>query len=387
MILPVSGPPLKDGILEFDDDGTITGIYTRPEQEKGIEFFEGVLIPGLVNVHCHLELSYLQGKITSGTGLGRFIGEINKQRNTYGENPMSAIEAADHEMLTNGIVAAGDISNTLLSLDAKLDSSVYYHTFAETFGFLPGRAERAFSLAENVYNTFRENNLPVSIVPHSPYSVSEPLFRKIIGHAIENNGILSMHNQESMGENQFFHDGTGPIANHLKENIGLDISDWKPTGKNSVVSVLKYVPAANRLILVHNTHTNSSDLCFIKENRSMDNTFFCICPNSNLYIGNELPDLPLFRKEKINICIGTDSLASNNRLSVLSEMITLQKRFNDVPLTELLLWACLNGARALGTEHQFGSFETGKKPGINLLSNIHPEKLLLHSESRISRIA
>jgi len=109
--------------------------------------------------------------------------------------------------------------------------------------------------------------------------------------------------------------------------IWIDISHWKPTGKSSLISILKFLPAENKLILVHNTFTEKADLDELKKKRSLENTWFTLCPNSNLYIENQLPPISLFQKEDLNICLGTDSLASNHQLSILTEMVTRESYF------------------------------------------------------------
>jgi cytosine/adenosine deaminase-related metal-dependent hydrolase len=154
-----------------------------------------------------------------------------------------------------------------------------------------------------------------------------------------------------------------------------------------LISILPYLPDKNPLLLVHNTFTEKLDLEALKKNRSLKNTWFVLCPNSNLYIENQLPPIKLFRDEKLNICIGTDSLASNHELSVLAELITLQQNFPELELTELLIWATLNGAKALGIEATFGSFEPGKKPGINLISGVDFKTFRLTENSKVKRLA
>lgn len=384
-----SEPPLKNGILICDDDGTIVEIV-KPKngltEEPGLEFYSGILVPGFVNTHCHIELSHLHEKIEEKSGIGGFVGKINRLRNEDTDSIEKAIGIADRKMFAAGTAAVGDISNSLLSLDTKLKSKIFYHTFVESFGFSPARAEKAFDYAKFVFAEFAENSLPVSIVPHSPYSVSEPLFKKIKENALAAKSVLTIHNQESRAEAQFFADGTGAIANHIQNNLGIDISHWQPTGKSSLTSVLKYLPTPNRLILVHNTFTEKADLDKLKKSRPIENTFFALCPNSNLYIENQLPPVSLFRDEQLNICLGTDSLASNHQLSVLEEMITLQQNFAEIDLEELLIWGTLNGAKALGIENRFGSFEPGKKPGVNLISGVNFDKMKLTEKSWVKRL-
>jgi cytosine/adenosine deaminase-related metal-dependent hydrolase len=388
-IFPGNRPPVKNGILTCKPDGTIVGLSGNNEmitEQSGLEFYSGILVPGFVNTHCHLELSYLKGKIEERTGIGGFIGKINQLRNLETENKEKAIQVADRKMWAAGTAAAGDISNSTLTLEAKKNSKIFYHTFIESFGFHPSRAERAFDYAQFVQFQFKEKGLSNSIVPHSPYSVSKPLFIKIKENAIIEKSILTIHNQESTSENEFFSDGTGAIANHLKNNLGIDISHWEPTGKSSLFSILEYLPVENQLLLVHNTFTKKEDLEELKKIRSAENTFFVLCPNSNLYIENQLPPVSLFREENLNICLGTDSLASNHELSVLAEMITLQLHFPEIKLEELVFWACTNGAKALQIEDTFGSFDIGKKPGVNLISGIDFKTMKFTGHSKVKRL-
>ena len=388
-IFPGNQPPIKNGILTCSSDGTIVDISGNNEkitEQSGLEFYSGILVPGFVNTHCHLELSHLKGKIEAKTGIGGFIKQINQLRNQETENTEKAIQAADRKMWAAGTVAVGDISNSTLTLETKRSSKIYYHTFIESFGFHPSRAERAFDYAQFVQFQFKEKGLSNCIVPHSPYSVSKPLFEKIMANAVAEKSILTIHNQESKSEDEFFKNGDGAILNHLQNNLGIDTSHWEPTGKSSLISILPYLPAENQLLLVHNTFTKKEDLMELKKIRSMDNTFFVLCPNSNLYIENQLPPFPLFKVENLNVCIGTDSLASNRELSVLAEMITIQLNFPELKLEELIKWASINGAKALQIENQFGSFEVGKNPGVNLISGIDFKTMKLTEKSKVKRL-
>lgn len=380
---------VKNAMLVCEDDGTIVEIIksdkTLPEQH-GLEYYSGILVPGFVNVHCHLELSHLKNKIEEKNGIGNFLRKINLLRNEETENLERAINIADRKMWAAGISAVGDISNSIHSISTKLKSKIYYHTFVESFGFHPERAEKSFQYAKKIQAEFTGNGLIAGIVPHSPYSVSKPLFDKIRLNAQAEKSTLTIHCQESKSEIDFFKDGTGSIANHFINNLNIDISHWKPTGKRPLTSIMEFLTAENPLILVHNTFIEKADLEALKENRSLGNTFFALCPNSNLFIENQLPPIQLLISENINICLGTDSLASNYELSILSEMKTLQDNFPEIKLTELLTWATQNGAKALNIEKNYGTFERGKKPGINLIRGIDFKKLALTENSDVKRL-
>jgi len=385
-IFPGNLPPLKNGILICENDGTVIDLIDtggKLREQAGLEQYSGILVPGFVNAHCHLELSHLKGKIPEKKGLGGFLGFINKLRNLEEEDVEEAMKKADFTMKHAGIVAVGDVSNSYASLEAKRISQIKYHTFVEAFGFLPSRAEKAFLFAEFVESMFREFDLSASVTPHSPYSVSKELFLKIRKRALAENTILSVHNQESRDELAFFKDGNGGISRHIHEILGIDISHWQPTGKSSLDFTLSFIPKENPLLLVHNTFTSPEDIQLLKQQRHLENTFLVLCPNANLFIENKLPPVSLFQKGNLNICLGTDSLASNHTLSILQEMITLQHHFPGISLHELVKWGCWNGARGLGISDRFGSFEPGKKPGINLITGLDLKSLNLTLKSKV----
>nr|WP_319511462.1 amidohydrolase family protein [uncultured Draconibacterium sp.] len=387
-VFPGTGSPLKNGILVCSDEGTIIDILDRSDsfcEEAGVEFYSGILVPGFVNAHCHLELSHLQNKIEKHIGFSSFLREINLLRNEPG-NKEKAMQVADRKMWAAGIAAIADVSNSDISLAIKQKSKNYFHTFVEVFGFHPSRAERAFSKAEEVLDSFEKANLSASIVPHSPYSVSHELFGKVLKEAEKNGNVFSIHNQESKAETEFFLSDESDISKHFINNLNLDTTHWKPTGKSSLQSVLHYLPKENQLLLVHNTHTQKQDIEALKKYRKLQNTFFVLCPNSNLHIGNELPPVNLFREERLRICLGTDSLASNSELSILQEMLTIQQNFPDISLEELLDWSTVNGAKALNINDTFGSFEKGKNPGVNLISGIDFKIMKLTPNSKVKRL-
>ncbi|QGY44399.1 amidohydrolase family protein [Maribellus comscasis] len=388
-IFPGNNAPVKNGILVCENDGTIIEIQQQKEnqpEQAGLEFYSGILVPGFVNTHCHLELSHMKGVIPEKTGISDFVKDINRLRHNETKNQEEIVRKTDRKMWANGIAAVGDIANSSVTIPTKLKSKIQYHTFVESFGFHPSRAEKSFSIAQEVKNHFTKNGLSASITPHSPYSVSKPLFKKIRKDAATEKSMLSIHNQESKAEEQFFVDGTGSILHHFKNNLRIDTSFWKATGKSSISSVLKYLPEENHLLLIHNTFTKKKDIENLKKHRSLSNTFFVLCPLSNLYIENQLPPVELFQNENLTICLGTDSLASNHQLSVFAEMLTIQENFPGIHLEEIIRWGCYNGARALKMETQLGSFETGKKPGINLITGIDFKHMKLTGKSKLKRL-
>lgn len=363
-IYTLSGEPVKNGIVAVKENGEIENVFNSENfsENTKVEKLNGAICPGFVNTHCHLELSHMKGKVAEKTTLPGFITSLQSQRKASSEEIQSAIEKADSEMWQNGIVAVGDICNSADTIAQKNKSKIYYHSFIELFGFNPIAADEIFNRAIALSESF--GALSNSMVPHAPYSVSKELFEKINAHTIKSNKTLTIHNQETPSENELYKSKTGAMAAMLQQ-FKLDLSAWNNSGLNSLPSVITYFPEANPLLLVHNTFTSENDIDVAISKHK--NLFWCLCPNANLYIENTLPDVNLFRRKNLKITLGTDSLASNHQLSIWEEIKTLQKYFPEIGLSELLTWACKNGAEALQL-NQFGTIEKGKSPGLNLIN-------------------
>lgn len=372
-VFPVYADPVKNGIVTVDDTGKIISVSANPADHHNpdAEKLEGIICPGFINTHCHLELSHLKDKIARGTGMIDFIKGIQGFRNTDEADIIAAATQADADMYNRGIVAVGDISNNALTAPIKAGSKMYYHTFVETFSFLPERSQEVFDKALSVLGQFKPQ--PASITPHAPYSVSKELFRLIKNYADSHeHNLLSIHNQECDDENKFYRYKLGGFVD-LYEYFGMDISFFKPQARNSLQSVLPLLSSKQPILMVHNTCTNLKDIYFIKRFDKKIN--WCFCPGANLYIEKKLPKIDLFLDQGTNITLGTDSLASNGVLCILTEMRTLQQNFPALDTGKLLEWATINGAKFLGIDKTRGSLEPGKTPGLNLITGMDGLKL------------
>lgn len=380
-IFPVHAEPLQNAVLVMDNQGTVESLM--PIGNSGIEksnirFYNGILCPGFVNTHNHLELSWAEGLIEENRGLHYFISRLEEVRNSI--NPeilQEAVNSTFAAMEHNGIVATADISNGLKTRDLKSNSSHYFHTFIEIFGSHPDRADEIFRRALEMKEAFS----PSSITPHATYSLSDRLFEKISAYNQENKSILSIHHQETQDENLFFMDGSGSIAQRRKI-FTPDLPDFKGNGKRPIEHVWRYLRFASKILLVHNTFTSLQDVDFIKTH--LPQAVFCLCPHANLYIENRLPQVDMLWKSGIPLTLGTDSLASNHQISILEEIKAIHSHFPAIPLQEVIRWATLNGAEFLGINQRFGSFEKGKKPAIVHIS--HADNKTITKQSRATRI-
>jgi cytosine/adenosine deaminase-related metal-dependent hydrolase len=373
-VFPVHADPIKNGVVTVDDNGKIIAIDDELSHNHadGIttETLSGIICPGFVNTHCHVELSHLKGKVTQQKGLVNFIKEVQSIRNTDTAEILAAAQQADADMYQNGIVAVGDIANSGITATVKRQSKIHYHTFIEVFGFVPDKANDIFEKAVALGTDF--TGLPYSITPHAPYSVSKDLFKYIYKLSEQKHNLLSIHNQETEEENKFYRYKTGDFLD-LYNAFNIDISTFKPQARNSLQCVIPLLSNRQQILMVHNTYTNLKDIYFAKRFDRKIN--WCFCPNANLYIEGRLPKIDLFVDQGFNITLGTDSLASNHKLCMLSEMQALQQQFHDLTLGQLLQWATLNGARYLGIDADKGSIEPGKTPGLNLLTNLDGHKI------------
>lgn len=354
-------------VLITDARGKIIEIVSVAEAGEGLERFNGILCPGFINCHCHLELSHLRGTIPRGSGMVPFLLTVMNNRNFPQSVIQEAMKVAETYMRERGIAAVGDICNTDHSIGLKNSSDIHYHNFIEVAGFAENTAETRFSEANDLFQKFvatvgqSGKNLKASIVPHAPYSVSEKLFGLITNN--QQNALLTVHNQESEAETEMFRTGKGEFLD-LYKSIGADMKKVKANKYSSLVATMKMISSGHSLILVHNVHTSEEDLEWIKSVNSIPELFWCLCPNANIYINNKVPDVSLLQKYNCKIVIGTDSLASNLQLNVLEELKTLQENFPHLSTAVLLQLATVNGAEALRIQNLYGSFEKGKTPGI-----------------------
>jgi len=367
IVMTVSSAPIKQGVVAVNGEGVIEGVYDSHSIPDGVTVkkLAGVLIPGFVNTHCHLELSHMLGKIPQHTGLPIFLSNVIKDRNSTEKSILSAMKKADEMMFKNGIQAVGDHVNSAISASIKEKSKIIYHTFVEIIGINNAELQAKIDHARDIEFHFDADH--TSITPHAPYSSTKMMFRAF-KKAISEDNIISIHNQESDEENKLFRYRMGDFLTFYADQ-GIDMSGFKAQARNSLQSYLPYLPANNKIILVHNTYMSLKDLDFI--NRMNKKVILCLCPKANLYIENTLPKIPILEQDNLDITIGTDSLASNDTLDMLEELKTIHAHYPDVDLNKSIRWATLNGAKALGLDADLGSIEVGKTPGLVLLKNMN----------------
>ena len=391
-VYPVLQSPIANGIVHTDDSGEIIQVYTQKEglsiEPSQIKYNKGIIIPGLVNAHCHLELSHLYNKMPEHTGLIGFIKHLQTIRNQALEQVEEATINWQQKMLEHGIVAVGDICNGTNSLKAKQKGLLHYHNFIEIFSFNPSIAKESLLHGQSLLKQFEQvipenyNQLfTSSISPHAPYSTSLELVHSIGNLPNERQLPICIHNQECAAELEMFQHASGGFIEML-HSFQISTEHWKKNPDGSMIAIANMLQKNTKMLWVHNTFTSAQEIQSVLE--VIPSSYFCLCPNANLYIEQRLPNFEIFNQYKDLVCLGTDSLASNYGLCILSEMQQIEKHAN-INFDTILQWATINGAKALGFEKQIGSIEKGKKPGLNLLK-FDSNELLFNQVTSIEKL-
>lgn len=376
--------PIKNGYVEYDAaDGRIVAVGECGPDD---EVLSGAIVPGFVNSHCHIELSHLHGKFRKGTGMAGFIDQINALRDWAGADVKARLtqEWMD-KMWKDGVSAMSDISNDDSSFKVKSSHKLYTRTFLEVFGSEPEMCEGVMADVTALKAAADAEGIDAAPTPHSCYTMSPQLLSASSAAGLES-GYLSYHSQESQEEEDLLISGSGAMYENRKRS---GMSTPPVTGESSLkyfigrLAAAKPAPYDEHILLVHNVCLKQDDIDAAK--KVMNNVYWAICPLSNIFIHNALPPVPLMRRNGLAITVGTDSLSSNDDLDMVKELVCIRQNFSEIPMNEILVWACLNGARFLSKEKALGSLTPGKTPGIVFVSNVD-ENGSFTSESKSERV-
>ena len=364
----------NDKVLITDETGKIQSIVPVSEAGDDVQTFMGILSPGLINCHCHLELSHLKNVIPPHTGLIEFLCSVVTKRDFPREVIDQEIIKAEKEMYDNGIVAVGDIGNTADTAEVKRKSSIRWQNFIEVLGFTDEKADENIEHYKQVSQTLEQklhtSNIKhrTALVPHAPYSISPKTFKLI--NELTKDQIISIHNQEHPAEDVLYKTGGGDYLK-LFEIFGINGSPFPVTGLSSIRSILPHFNNGQTIFLVHNTFMLEEDVVFAKEYADKNGLelIWCLCINANLYIENKVPPVEMLMKHDCPIVLGTDSYSSNWQLSITKEMQSLKNKFPSLSIETILQWATSSGAKALQWDEELGSFEKAKRPGVIVIDS------------------
>lgn len=367
-ILPIDQPPIRDGVIEVED-GIIRSIqpdFRRP-MPGSRDLGNVALLPGLVNAHTHLELSWLRGRVPPANRFSDWVKTLVAIRRGTEQaitpEVVAPVRDAIGELRASGTVAVGDITNSLAAVEPMLDAGLRGVVFHELLGF----QERDGALVESTREgraAAARGGVRVSLAPHAPYSTSVELF-KAIRHAVNQSDcpIMSVHLGESVEEVELLATGSGPWRGML-ETIGVWRDDWEIPGCGPVQFLDRHGVIDSRTIVVHGVQFDAAALARLAEIGAT----LVTCPRSNRWVGAGYPPVERFYQSGVPVAVGTDSLASVEDLNLFSELKTMRWLAPQVAARQLLASATMIGARALGLDAEIGTLTPGKAAEIIAVS-------------------
>jgi cytosine/adenosine deaminase-related metal-dependent hydrolase len=372
---------LKDGFIQVAD-GKIEALDRgRAPLDCGrpLDHGPGVLMPGLVNAHTHLELTALKNKTDTSSGFMNWVQSVITQRDIIGtEELLSAAEKGMAEILNSGTLFIGDISSLGVTRRIFKDSAINGVWFKEQISpaDAPGQCARIGPLKK------------ISVSGHAPHTTPPSVLIRLKQETRQHDLPFSIHLGESSDEIEFLSTGKGPWADFLNAR-GIDTSQWRQPSASPVQYADRLGILDEKTIAVHLIHASETDFQLLSQN----GVKACVCPRSNMKLHGRLPDLCKMLDAGIRPCLGTDSLASNDSLSILDEMQFIAERFPDIAPEKIITMATLNGSIALGMGHISGSLHIGKTASliyVPVISNnpVSVLEKLIHQdfEDKVQRI-
>ena len=360
-VCPIDHPPIRDGLVTTDGQRIVDVGSASPGAI--CDLGRVALLPGLVNAHIHLELSWLRGRVPPAHKFTDWVKQLVAIRRGIEriDDPeiVAQIRTAITELRESGTVAVGDISNSLASVapmaEVRLDGIVFH----ELLGFKE-RDARLIERSLEARNAVAASGIRTSIAPHAPYSTSPELFRAI--RAAVNDSpcrITSIHLGESPQEVELLASGTGPWRSML-EIIGAWRDDWRVPGCGPVEYLDGLTMIDARTLVIHGVQLEAGAL----RRLAQIGATLVTCPRSNQWVGVGVPPIERFYESGVSVAVGTDSLASVADLNLFSELKEMRWLGPGIPAAKILESATLVGARALGLDHELGSLTPGKRAEI-----------------------
>ena len=354
IVVPMSGDPIEDGAVAVKGN-TITGVgrfaelRTYPASEV-LDLGDRVLLPGLINAHCHLDYTVLRGKIPPQPSFAGWIRAINGEKAKLTEHDyIDSIKAGFNEAARYGTTTIANLT-AQPALVPKVEATLRTWWFGELIDVRnPDDAEAIADDAASSLRSVKEWGL----APHAPYTASQKLYARCEEIARGEQRLLTTHLAESREEAAMFGEKSGPMFEFLK-GIGRPMDDC---GRETPLSLfLRTRGMEQPWIVAHLNELSPSDFDLLAASPKFH---IAHCPRSHTFFGHSPFALKQLRALGFNICLGTDSLASNADLSLFSEMRELLAKESSLKPRDALEMATVNGAAALGQRNRLGCLRPG----------------------------
>jgi len=375
-VIPVDRPAIQNGAVAFED-GRIVAVGQAgdmPDSPPVVDYGDAVICPGFVNAHTHVELSAFAGKMPPTPEFTHWLARVIEAAGSALAQKVDTREAVRdgiRQSLASGVTMVGDIArNPLWTREVLANSPLRGVSYGEVIAIGARRRLLAERLEAAASTKWQSERIRVGISPHAPYTVEPDAMRACAGEADKTGAPLSIHLAETREEGLFTRNGTGPFADFLR-NLGVWDESIPASGCGPVELAQRAGLLKERTVIAHANYVDDEDIQRIADGRAS----VAYCPRTHHAFGHEPHRFRDMLDAGINVCIGTDSLASNPSLSILDELRFLHRQCPDVPAAKLLAMGTLHGARALGLDEQAGSLTVGKQAdlvGIPLEGS-HPE--------------
>ncbi|MDD5153728.1 MAG: amidohydrolase family protein [Desulfovibrionales bacterium] len=362
-VFPVSSAPVSDGAVMVAD-GRIEAVGRFKDLKDTysggvVDHGEVSILPALVNAHTHLELAALRGRVSGKDGFVNWVrGLIKVREDIPPAETEKAITSELAAMRRRGVGLIGDVGNTRMAYELCRKQRENIVFFREFMGFNREKTARAKEMLAEAGKS-HETDDAFHVAAHAPYTVSAELFSALKSWANKRGKMLSVHLGECPEEQELLAHGNGPLKDLLRERSAWD-DGFVPPGKSAVAYLDKLGVLDSNTVCVHLVHLSEEDMAILAARRVK----CCLCPKSNLFLNVGFPKVEKMLAYGLYPALGTDSLASNEGLSILEEMAAVRKHVPGLAPEKILEMATLNGARALGREDRLGSLTPGKEAGM-----------------------
>lgn len=386
-VVPVDGPPIRDGRVAVEG-GRVAWVGSaldvgEPSGER-VHLGEGILLPGLVNAHCHLELSWLAGKVPLPSEFVPWVAALVEAR--AAETPAvvcAAAAAAIRGLEESGTVAVGDVSNTLAHIDLLGASSLAVVVFYELLGWDPELAPEVLRRADRRLEAVGWRPSPsveVRLAAHAPHSLAPALFRALR----QRGGVAAIHLAESPTEARFLRDGDEAWEAFLRKRAGPVA--FTPPGLSPVRYVADLGLLHPGIVAAHCVQVDTAD----RKTLARAGVHVALCPRSNLSLEVGIAPVPEMLADGVRLCLGTDSLASAPTLDLLDDAAALRRTFPALDAAAIVKMATAGGAEALGFS-DLGTIAPGKRSAFAFVPmdgpTEHPLELIVSGDARARKVA
>lgn len=368
VLVPISSEIIQDGAVYIENDivkdfGKTENILKQYPHSDIKDYSDSIVLPGFINAHCHLELSALENKIEKGHSFSNWIIELGQnKRKLSQEEIIEGIEKGVKLLYDSGTVAVGDISSEYLSFDILNRSPLSGRVFWEFLAVDPDTIETRFNYLKKSFQEADSNRIKKGISPHSTYTLHQKAFDTINSYILKEKLYSTIHVGESSEEEEFFKYRIGGLFSFIN-NFYPIYDNFKNT------SPLNYLHNRNYLLkdslIVHLNILEEKDIQILKDYKLS----VVHCPLSHKYFNHPKFKLEKLLENNINICLGTDSLASNEDLNMFKEMQRLKEIYPDLSNKSIVEMATLNSAKALNLDEGFGEIKIGKEAHLIALLN------------------